>query len=146
MKKFICLFIVIITLSACSIAKISGSGPKPIILNQINENIEVIEEFKESSFIAFDYSNRYDVYDVIADKLSKKNVDAIINVRINIKHNFISFLVNLITLTTAQAHVIEVQGILIKYLNKPYEIGTTIDLKNNRNEIALDLLRFTPNH
>ena len=64
--------------------------------------------------ISFDYTSAFDVSDILAEKLQRSDADAITNLVINLKSNFGSFMVNLITLGIANAKVFSVEGDLVK--------------------------------
>lgn len=100
--------------SGCTIAKISGRGSIPMMFNTPSQRVKVIEHFKESKMLVFDYTSSFDVSSVLAEKLQQSEADAIANIVVSIKSTVPSFFVNLITLTFAQAKVFSVEGDLVK--------------------------------
>ena len=100
--------------SGCTIAKISGRGSMPLMLNNPTERVEVIELLDESKMIKFDYTSAFDVSEILTEKLQQSDADAIINLVITIKSTFSSFLVNAVTLGIANAKVYSVEGELVK--------------------------------
>jgi len=144
---FILIFLFLVfNLSACTIAKISGRGPIPIVLNNLPTKVKVISHFKENKIIAFDYTSSFDLSEVIADKLSKTKADAAINVVVKIETDPATFLVNLITLGIANARRIEVEGDLVKiegnlssitqHLNKLTKVQKLKEYKLSSTEIS----------
>lgn len=97
-------------IGGCTIAKISGRGPVPILLNNPRARVTVIEHFKESKMVVFDYTGSFDVSQVLGDVFTRTNADAVVNVVVNIKKTVGSWFVNLITLGIANAKTIQVEG------------------------------------
>jgi len=118
MKKIFILILGLIILSGCAIAKISGRGVKPIILNMPEQKVRVIEHIEFSEMITFDYTNSFDVSEVLKDKLAKSDADAVVNTTITVTRTFGGFLLNLITLFLANATTMEVTADLVKYEKK----------------------------
>ena len=108
------LLILIIGLSSCTIIKISGRGPVPLVLNNLPTKVKVISHFKEDKVIAFDYTNSFDVSEVIAKKLAETKADAAINIVIKVQSDPGIFLINLLTLGFANARRFEIEGDLVK--------------------------------
>ncbi len=119
--------------SSCTVAKISGRGSIPLMLNNPTERVEVIERLDESKMIKFDYTSAFDVSEILAEKLQQSDADAIINLAITIKSTFASFLLNAVTLGIANAKVYSVEGELVKIkgdvssLLESYEVVATFD-------------------
>lgn len=103
-----------VSLSGCTIAKISGRGSIPLMLNNPSQRVEVIEHFKESKMLVFDYTNSFDVSAILAERLQKSDADAITNLVVSVKGTVPSFLINVVTLTLANAKVFSVEGDLVK--------------------------------
>ncbi len=101
-------------LSGCTVAKISGKGPIPIILNQPQVKVEVVQNLSVSRMVAFDYTNSFDVSEILSETLFGTDADAIINCTIVIKNTPTDFLVNLITLGIAAAKTVEIKGQVVK--------------------------------
>ena len=115
-KRFpvVVLLAVALFLSGCTMAKISGKGPIPLLLNNPSKKVEVIEHLKASKMITFDYTGSFDVYEIIAEKLANTKADAAINLTVTIKSDMGTFLVNLFTFGLANARTIQVEGDLVK--------------------------------
>jgi len=103
-----------IAFGGCTIAKISGRGPVPLILNQPQARVEVIEEVRESKQVLFDYTGAFDVSEVLSQHFKKYKADAIINVSVIIQITPGDYFINLFTLGIAQAKTFEVSGQLVR--------------------------------
>ena len=120
MKKFTAIFSLILLfgltvfMSSCTIAKISGKGSMPLLLNNPAEKVKVVSHFKESKMITFDYTSSFDVYEIIADRLANSDADMAINLTITIKSDVGTFFVNLFTLGLANARTVQVEGDFVK--------------------------------
>lgn len=99
--------------SACTSAKISGRGAYPILLNSPNQKVVLVKHIEKSKMIVFDYTNAFDVSEVLGDTFEKYNADAIANVTITIKSNIGTFFVNLFTLCIADAKSVHISGDLV---------------------------------
>ncbi len=103
-----------IFMSGCTIAKISGKGSMPLLLNNPPEKVKVVSHFSESKMITFDYTSSFDVYEIIADRLANSDADMAINLTITIKSDVGTFFVNLFTLGIANARTVQVEGDFVK--------------------------------
>lgn len=101
-------------LGGCTMAKISGRGALPLLLNQPEAKVEVIQELKRSKHIMFDYTAAFDVSEVLSEILIGSNADAIINITITVKSTPLDWIVNLFTLGLAQSKTFEISGQAIK--------------------------------
>lgn len=110
----IALAALLLSMFGCTMAKISGRGALPLLLNNPTQKVDVIEHFKVSKMRAFDYTASYDVSEIIADKLSTSGADAAINLVVTVKGDFGTFMINLITLGLASARTIQIEGDLVK--------------------------------
>jgi len=110
----IIIFLFLFTFNACTIAKFSGRGAIPILLNNPPAKVEVIKHIKESKVIAFDYTSSFDVSEILAKQFEATKADAIVNVTVSLKVNVLSYLLNVVTLGLANAKVFEVEGDLVK--------------------------------
>ena len=108
------LFCVLSLTMGCTIAKISGSGEVPLILNQPQAKVTTIEKFEHSKHIAFDYTSAFDVSEVLDEVMINTNADAIINIKITLKETVGDFFLDLITLGLAQSRHFIVSGTAIK--------------------------------
>jgi len=106
------------TVSACTIAKISGKGAVPLVLNNLPTKVKIISHFSASRVIAFDYTGYIDISDLIAKKIASSNADAVVNLVIKIKNDPATFLLNLVTLGIANARRVVVEGDLVKIVGK----------------------------
>jgi hypothetical protein len=112
--SFVFLLMVAAVMGGCTLAKISGKGAIPIMLNQPQVKVEVIQQFKTSKMRAFDYTGAFDVSEVLAEHLIGSNADALMNVTITVKTTALDFLVNLATLGIAQSRTFEVSGQVVR--------------------------------
>ncbi len=110
----VALFLMAAMVSGCTIAKISGRGSIPMMLNTPPQRVEVIEHFTESKMILFDYTSAFDVSELLAKKLQQSDGDAITNLVVNVKSDFASFMVNVFTLGIANAKIFSVEGDLVR--------------------------------
>ena len=100
--------------SGCTIAKISGRGSIPLILNQPEAKVEVIQRVEHSKHIMFDYTSAFDVSEVLSEILVGSDADAIINVAITVQTTVADFLLNLVTLGIAQSKTFKVSCDVVK--------------------------------
>lgn len=100
--------------NGCTIAKISGRGAIPLILNNPPKKVEVIENVKISKMRTFDYTGAFDVSEILSEIMVKSSADAVINLTVTVKQGVPDFFVNLITLGLARATTFEVQGQAVK--------------------------------
>ncbi len=112
--SMVLLFGLTVMMSSCTIAKISGKGSMPLLLNNPPEKVKVISHFTESKMITFDYTSSFDVYEIIADRLANSDADMAINLTITIKSDVGTFFVNLFTLGLANARTVQVEGDFVK--------------------------------
>jgi len=116
-----CLFFVI---NGCTLAKISGRGSVPLMLNNPPARVEVVSHFSEQKMVTFDYTSAFDVSEILSEKLSSSDADAVTNVTVTVKTDPATFCVNLITLGIANAKIFQVEGDLIK---APQGLGSIIE-------------------
>lgn len=116
MKKLIySISIIALTISSCTLAKISGRGAVPITLNQLDRPVDVIEHVSVKKAIYFDWTSSFDISDLMADLIAEKKPDAIINVSLRVKRSFGNFLVNTITGGLAAGKTMIVEADFVKY-------------------------------
>ncbi len=123
MKKLLLIVfiaLIVISLESCTLAKISGRGNTPLVLNNLPTQVEMVDHFKVDKMKTFDYTGATDVSEVLTEKLDKKG-DAITNLTIVIKTDPATFFVNLFTLGLANAYIVEVEGDLV---NLPQGFGS----------------------
>ncbi|MFM2224577.1 MAG: hypothetical protein RJA07_779 [Bacteroidota bacterium] len=118
-KKFLLLSAIIVCLffQSCTIAKISGKGAVPILLNQPSDRMELIEHIVVTKNINFDYTSSFDVSQLLANMISEKKItpDAVINTTITIKSSLDNSCINIFTLGFAQSRKFVVEADLMRY-------------------------------
>lgn len=115
------------SLGSCTLAKISGRGSVPLMLNNPPTRVDVISHFQEQKMVTFDYTSSFDVSEIIAEKLAKTEADAVTNLTIEVKTDVAAYCVNVITLGLANAKVFSVEGDLIK---APQGLGSLLESGN----------------
>jgi hypothetical protein len=111
---FAFLIVALVSMIGCTMAKISGKGEVPMILNQPPAKIETVEKIDHSKHIMFDYTSSFDVSEVLDEVMMDVDADAIINMQIVIKSTFVDFLANLFTLGLASAKTFQVTGTAVR--------------------------------
>jgi len=116
MKKLILLLTIalLVMLNSCAVAKISGRGAVPIMLNQSSEKMELVEHISVEKNSNFDYTNTYDVSDVIAESVAAKKPDAVINTNVVLRQGVDNYFMNLFTLGFARSIKVCVEADLMK--------------------------------
>jgi len=135
------LVLIALTLSGCTGAKISGSGSAPIIMNQPQGEVDVIERVTETKRKTFDFTGAVDISEVIGQKLAGSDADAIINTRIVIKSTPADFFINLFTLGIANSYTVEVTGELVNApqgLSSLIETGTVLGRSASLSDLRID--------
>lgn len=108
------LTVLFIFLESCTVAKLSGRGTHPLILNQPQAKVNVIQKVNASKQLLFDYTGAVDVSEVLRDIMIGSDVDAIINITITVKQTVGDFFINVFTLGLANARTFEVNGDAVK--------------------------------
>ena len=98
----------------CTLAKISGRGAIPIMLNTPQTKVQLVRSVQAKKMIAFDYTASFDVSEVLGDVIAMTDADAIINVAITVKTTPLDWLVNWITLGLAQSRTMYVSGDVVR--------------------------------
>ncbi len=106
------------TMQSCTIAKISGRGAVPIMLNQPSEQMQLVEHITVKKNSNFDWTSSFDVSEVIARKVAEKQPDAVINTTVTIRTSIDNFFINLFTLGLAQSRKIIIDADLMKEKEK----------------------------
>ena len=101
-------------MQSCTIAKISGKGAVPVLLNQPSEQMQLVEHITIKKNSNFDWTSSFDVSEVIAEKVAEKQPDAVINTMVTIKSGIDNFFINLFTLGLAKSRKIIVDADLMK--------------------------------
>ena len=99
---------------SCTIAKISGKGAVPVLLNQPSDRMELIEHITVSKNINFDYTSSFDVSQILAKVIAEKKPDAVINTTVTIKSALDNSCINIFTLGLAQSRKIVVDADLMR--------------------------------
>ena len=111
------LLVIMLFLESCTVAKISGRGAVPLIMNQPQAKVNVIQNIEASKQSLFDYTGAVDISEVLKDVMVGQDIDAIININITIKSTVGDFFINLFTLGLANAKTYVVSGEAIKAPN-----------------------------
>ena len=133
MMAFVVVVALLTIVNGCTIAKISGRGSIPLMLNNPPQRVKVIEHFKADKMFLFDYTSSFDVSAILAKKLQQGNADAVTNLVVSVKNTAPSFLLNVVTFGLASAKVFSVEGDLVKIeggmsgLLDHYEVIATSD-------------------
>lgn len=87
---------------SCTVAKISGKGSVPILLNQPDEKMELIEHVKITKNSNFDWTSSFDASEILNKNIKvnnqkttlikEKNSDVIINTTVTKNQALITFL------------------------------------------------------
>lgn len=105
-----------LALSGCTIAKISGAGSRPIVLNNLPGEYEVLRSFEIDELVVFDYTNTYELDRFVSKVLaSHPDADAAVNVKMDLRSSPGSFFINLFTLGLASAKQVVVRGDVIRF-------------------------------
>jgi|GEM_PF-1103236 len=98
----------------CTLAKISGRGAIPIMLNTPQQRVQLVRSVEVKKMRAFDYTSSFDVSEVLGDVIAMTDADAIINIAITVKTTPLDWLVNLITLGLANSRTMYVTGDVVR--------------------------------
>jgi hypothetical protein len=101
-------------MQSCTIAKISGKGAVPVLLNQPSEKMQLVEHITIKKNRNFDWTSSFDVSELIAKKVAEKQPDAVINTTVTIKISIDNYFINLFTLGLAQSRKVVVDADLMK--------------------------------
>ena len=86
----------------------------PLMLNNPTERVQLVEHFKTSKRIVFDYTGAFDVSEVLADVMQGKQGDAVTNLTVTVKSGVGDFFINLFTLGLANSRTFQVEGDLVR--------------------------------
>jgi hypothetical protein len=103
-----------LALHSCTVAKIGGKGPVPIMLNQPAEKMELMEHISVKKNINFDYTGYTDVANLLSGVVSEKKPDAVINTTISFKAGIDNYFLNLFTLGLAQSRKVMIEADFVK--------------------------------
>lgn len=101
--------------SGCTMAKISGAGPRPLLLNNASGKFDVLKHFVVEKSVSFDYTNSAELDQLVAEVLTQTNADAIINLRITVKQSVGDFVLTSCTCGLANARTWSIEGDAIKF-------------------------------
>jgi hypothetical protein len=104
----------VMAMNSCTIARISGKGAVPVLLNQPGNSMQLVEHITIKKNRNFNYTNSFDVSEVIAMKVAQAKPDAVINTTVTLKYGIDNFFLNLITLGFAQSQKIVIDADLMK--------------------------------
>jgi hypothetical protein len=104
-----------LALTACTIAKVSGRGALPIVMNNPPQKVTVLKHIEVEKSVSFDYTNAYDASQILADEIAAANADAVINTSFEVKSTLGSVMLNTFTLGLANAKVVKISADLVKY-------------------------------
>jgi hypothetical protein len=117
MKKSILIITVLacgLAMQSCTVAKISGKGAVPVLLNQPSQQMQLVEHISIKKNINFDWTASFDVSELIAKKVVEKQPDAVINTTVVIKTGIDNYFINLFTLGLARSKKVVVEADLMK--------------------------------
>jgi hypothetical protein len=101
-------------ITGCTMAKISGRGTTPLLLNNPAERVELVEHFRVAKRITFDYTGAFDVSEVLTEVMHGKQADAVANLTVSLKSDVGDFFINLFTLGLANSRTLQVEGDLVR--------------------------------
>lgn len=99
----------------CVIAKISGAGPRPLLLNNSSGKFDVVKHFTVQNAVRFDYTNSAELDQLVADVIKETGADAVVNIRVTIKQEPGDFLCNVVTCGIANSKTWAIEGDAIKF-------------------------------
>jgi hypothetical protein len=114
MKKIIYLIATILVFSSCTVAKIGGKGAVPVLLNQPENQMQLIEHVTIKKNRNFDFTSSYDVSEIMSKVIAEKQPDAVINTQITLKHGIDNYFINLFTLGIANSTKIIIDADMMK--------------------------------
>lgn len=100
--------------SSCTVAKISGKGAVPVLLNQPSAQMKLIEHVQIKKNVNFDYTGSFDVSEIMARIISEKQPDAVINTTVTIKQGVDNYFINLFTIGLANSTKIVIDADMMK--------------------------------
>lgn len=111
-------------LSSCTVAKISGRGAVPVLLNQPAERMDLTEHIVIKKNVNFDYTASYDVSEHLAREVAAKKPDAVINTTVTIKQGIDNYFINLFTFGLAASRKVVIEADFVK---APKKATTSLD-------------------
>ncbi len=104
------LVLTVLAASGCTVAKISGRGVAPILLNNPQTRVQLIKPVQASKHVMFDYTAAFDASEILSSVFAETRADAIINVTFTVTTTPVDFLLNLVTLGLAASKTMEITG------------------------------------
>ena len=114
MKKIIYLIATILVFSSCTVAKIGGKGAVPVLLNQPENQMQLIEHVTIKKNRNFDFTSSYDVSEIMSKVIAEKQPDAVINTQITLKQGIDNYFINIFTLGIANSTKIIIYADMMK--------------------------------
>ncbi len=106
----------VLVLGGCTVAKLSGSGPRPLLLNNpADGKFEIVRHFVVDRGSTFDFTNTAEIDALVASVIQETKADAVVNLRITVKQEVSDFFLNLITCGLANSRTWYVEGDAIRY-------------------------------
>ena len=101
-------------IQSCTIAKISGKGAVPVVMNQPSEKMELLEHVTIKKNSNFDFTNSFDVSEILSKKVAEKKPDAVINTTVILKSSIDNFFLNLVTFGFANSKKVVIDADFMK--------------------------------
>ena len=101
--------------SACTLAKISGAGPRPLLMNNPQGKYDVIKHFVVEKSIAWDWTNSAEMDQLVAEVLAETKADAVANIRVTIKYTPQDYICNAVTCGVANSKTWAIEGDAISF-------------------------------
>ena len=144
-KSVVLLFVVALSISGCTYAKISGRGSIPLLLNNPPQKTSLVEHFAESKRRNFDWTGAFDVAEILGNAMKKHPAaDAVTNVSITVGADFGSFVINLFTIGLANSLIFTVEGDLVKLGSSLGSLpaGSRLDLADSTGILKANIREF----
>lgn len=138
-------FVIGALLSGCTLAKISGRGAVPLMMNNPPFEVDVIERVEETERIVFDQTGAIDASEVIGDKIAESDSDAMINVTLTLKSTPADFFINMLTFGLANSRTFVIEGELVRApegVRALLEEGTVLDEAPTLTELDASVADF----
>jgi hypothetical protein len=113
---FACMVLAMVSVSGCTVAKISGAGPRPLMMNTPQARFGVVEHFIVQESQSFDWTHTAELDRLVAQILARTQADAVINLRVAVKITAGNFCLNGVTCGFAQAQTFVIEGDAIRFM------------------------------
>lgn len=108
-------FLVTISLSACTMIKVAARGNQPIILNTLPEKYLVLGHFEKVKSYYFDFTRSPDISALVRQGVaSYPDADAVVNVSFSVEVSVGDWFMNLFTLGFANGYTLRVEGDVVR--------------------------------